>query len=158
MSLPFLENSVTDFLPPRKWCNMCLDKLERFIRPSRIVPILRTRSGPDLYQVILPPRKQLALGRERILIPEFIRVLPTLAVYDVVHSLPLGGVDRDFSTKDERHFSFLSGSFREHKKTHTHTHTHTYTHTHTHTHIYIKQMRWHPCRIHNLLISKGPSS
>ena len=39
-----------------------------------------------------------------------------LDAYGVTHSLPLGGVDRDlFLTEEEtrRHFSYLSGSFRE---------------------------------------------
>ena len=39
-----------------------------------------------------------------------------LAIYDDAHSLPLGAVDWDFPfTEDEtqRHFSFLSGTFRE---------------------------------------------
>ena len=38
-------------------------------------------------------------------------------VYDVAHSLPLGGAGRDFPfTEDEtrRHFSYFSGTFREH--------------------------------------------
>ena len=34
----------------------------------------------------------MTLGRERILIPGFIRSRPTLAVYDVAYFLPLGGV------------------------------------------------------------------
>ena len=58
----------------------------------------------------------LVLGRGRILIPGFIRSPPTLAVYDVANSLPRGGVGRDFPfTEDEtrRHFSYLSGTFRE---------------------------------------------
>ena len=46
----------------------------------------------------------------------FIPSPPTLAVYDVSQSLPLGGAVRDFPfTEDEtqRHFSYLSGTFRE---------------------------------------------
>ena len=41
---------------------------------------------------------------------------PTLAVYDVAHSHTLGDIGRVFSsTEDEtrRHFSYLSGAFRE---------------------------------------------
>ena len=48
---------------------------------------------------------------------EFVfQVPPTLAVYDVVHSLLLCNVGRSFSfTEDEtrRHFSYLSGTLRE---------------------------------------------
>ena len=54
--------------------------------------ILRTRSCPDLYPLIRPPKRPLALGRGRILIPGFVRSPPTLAVQDVAHSLPRGGV------------------------------------------------------------------
>ena len=56
----------------------------------------------------------LALDRGRI--PEFVRSPPTIAVYDVAHSLPLGGIGRGLPfTEDEtrRHFSFLSSTFRE---------------------------------------------
>jgi hypothetical protein len=58
----------------------------------------------------------LTLGRRRIFIPGFLRFPPTLAVYDVAHSLPLGGVIRGFSfTEDEigKHFLYISGTFRE---------------------------------------------
>jgi hypothetical protein len=67
-----------------------------FIRLQGEFPILRTRSCPDLYQPISPSRRLLALAGGGILIPEFIRLSPTLAVYDVGYSLPLGGEDRDF--------------------------------------------------------------
>ena len=73
-------------------------------------------SCPNLYPFIRPPINPLALGRGRILIPGFIRSPPKLAVYDVPHSLLLGGVDMDFPfTEDEtrRHFSYLSGNFGE---------------------------------------------
>ena len=104
-------------------CNKCIitphlhgvDNLW-FIRLQGQFPILRTRSCPDLYPLIRPPRRSLALGRGRILIPGFIRSPPTLAVCEVAHSLPLGGADRVFAfTEDEtrRHFSYLSGTFRE---------------------------------------------
>jgi hypothetical protein len=66
---------------------------------------------PDLYPLISPPRRPLALGRGRILISGFIQPPPILAVY-----LPLGGAGRGFSfTEGEirRHFSYLSGTFRE---------------------------------------------
>ena len=49
----------------------------------------------------------------------FITSPPMLAVYDVVHSLPEGGAGRGFPfTEDEtrRHFSYLSGTFREYLK------------------------------------------
>ena len=36
--------------------------------PSRIVSFLRRRSCPDLYSLIRPPGRPLALGRGRILI------------------------------------------------------------------------------------------
>ena len=83
-----------------------------FIRLQGEFPILRTRSFPDVY----PPGCPLALGRLRILIPGCILSPPTLAVYDVAHSLPLGDTGRDFPfTEDEtwRHFSYLSGTSRE---------------------------------------------
>ena len=77
-------------------------------------PILNTKSCPDLCTLIHPPRRSLALGREWILIPGFIRSSHMLAIYSVAHSLPLGGVDRDYPfTEDEtwRLFSYLSGNF-----------------------------------------------
>ena len=83
----------------------------RFIRLQGQFLILRTRSCLDLYPLIRPPGRPQALGRGRILIPGFIRSLPTLAVYDVSHSLPLGGVGNGFPfTGDEirRRFSYLS--------------------------------------------------
>ena len=55
----------------------------------------------------------MVLGRERILIPELIRSLPTLAVYDVARSHSLGGLDWDFPlTEDEtrKQFSYFSGT------------------------------------------------
>ena len=58
----------------------------------------------------------MALGTGRILIPGFFRSSPTLAVFDVSHFLPLGGVGkRFFFSEDEtrRHFSYLSGTSRE---------------------------------------------
>ena len=79
-------------------------------------PILRTKSCSDFYPLIRPPKRPLALGRGSILIPGFVRSPPTLAVYYVFHSLPRGGVGRVFLfTEDEtrRHFSYLSGTFRE---------------------------------------------
>ena len=59
--------------------------------------MLRTRSCLDLYPLIRPPKRPLALGRGRIRIPGFVRSPPTLAVYDVAHSLPRGGVGRGFT-------------------------------------------------------------
>ena len=64
----------------------------------------------------LPSGRPLALGRGRILIPGFIQSPPTAAIYGVAHPLLLGGVDRGFSFTDnetQRHFSYLSGAFRE---------------------------------------------
>ena len=71
--------------------------------------MISTRSRPPIWP--------LSLGRGRILIPEFIRSAPTLAVCDIAHLLPLGDVDRNFPfTEDEtgRYFSHLSGTFGEH--------------------------------------------
>jgi hypothetical protein len=59
-------------------------------------------SCPDLYPLMCHPSRPLALGRGRILISGFFRSAPSLANYDVVHSLLLAGVDRDFPfTEDE---------------------------------------------------------
>ena len=80
--------------------------------------IVRIRSFPDLYPLIYPPRRSLALDRGRILIPGFIRSPPTLAVYDVAYSPLLGGIGRDFPFTEKetrRHFSYLSGTFREYQ-------------------------------------------
>jgi hypothetical protein len=77
--------------------------------------MLRTRSCADLYLLIHPLGRLLALGRWEILILGFIWFPPMLAIYDIAHSLPLGGVGRFFPfTEDEtqRHFSYLSGTFR----------------------------------------------
>ena len=71
-----------------------------------------------LYSLIRPPRRPFTLGRGRILTPAFIRSPPTLDVCNIAHSLPLEGIDKDFSfTEDDtrRHFSCHSGIFREHK-------------------------------------------
>ena len=60
----------------------------------------------------------MTLGRGIILISEFISSPPTLAVYDVAHSLPLGGVGRDFPfTEDESqsYFSNVSDTSGENK-------------------------------------------
>ena len=84
--------------------------------PSRILCNPKYKKCPDLYLLIRPLRRPLTLVRERILITVFTRSSPKLAICDVVHSLPLGGVDGDFSfTEYEtwRHFSYLPGTFRE---------------------------------------------
>ena len=84
--------------------------------PSRMVSYSKDMKFLWLLPAHLPPGRPLALGRGRILIPGFIRLPLTLAVYDVVHSLPLGGVDRDFPfSEDEtrRRFSYFSGTSRE---------------------------------------------
>ena len=57
--------------------------------------------------------RQLAFGRARILILGFIPFPRTLTIYDIVHFLMLGGVDRDFPfTEDEpqKHSSYLSST------------------------------------------------
>jgi hypothetical protein len=63
--------------------------------PSRIFAHPKERSFPDLYPLIRLYRRPLPLGRERILISGFIQSPPISAIYDLVHSLPLG-VGRDF--------------------------------------------------------------
>jgi len=70
-----------------------------FIRLQGQFPILRTSSYSDLYPLIRPLGRLLALDKGRILIPGFIRSLPMLAVYDVVHSLPLGGAGLSINPK-----------------------------------------------------------
>jgi hypothetical protein len=75
-----------------------------------------TRSCHDLYPLIRPPGRPLALIKGGTHIPGFIWSPPTLAAYDIAHFLPLGGAGRGFLfTEDEarRHFSHLSGTFRE---------------------------------------------
>jgi hypothetical protein len=112
---PFRENNNVIVFPISFHIFMPLANLW-LIHLQGQFPILRTRSCPDLYPLIHPPKRPLTLGRERILIPGFIRSPPTLAVYDVARSLPRGGVGRGFPfTEDEagRHFSYLSGTFRE---------------------------------------------
>ena len=68
-----------------------------FIRLLGYFLIFGIRSCPELYPLILPPKRSLALSRGRILIQGFILPPSTFAVYDVAHSLPLGGVDREIS-------------------------------------------------------------
>ena len=82
-----------------------------FFRLQGQFTFLRT-SFPVLYPLIHP----LILGRERILIPEFIRSPPLLTVYDVAHSLPLGDIDRVFSFPEnvaQRHFLYPFSTFRQ---------------------------------------------
>ena len=74
--------------------------------PSRIVFHPKDKKLPCTLPAL---RRTLALGRGRILIPGFIRSLPTSAACDVSHCLLLGDVDMNFPfTEDEirRHFSF----------------------------------------------------
>ena len=59
------------------------------------IPILRT-SCFDLYPLMCPLIRPLALGRSTILIPGFIRSPSTLADYGVAQSLPLWSAGRDF--------------------------------------------------------------
>ena len=54
------------------------------------------RSCPDLYLLIRPTRRPLAITKWIIFIPGFIRSPPTLAINDIVHSLLLEGVGKDF--------------------------------------------------------------
>ena len=78
--------------------------------------MLKTRSFPDLYPLIRPPRRPLTLGRGRIFIQGSVRSPPKLAVYDVAYSLPLVILVRDSPFTEEKtwkHFSYLSGTFRE---------------------------------------------
>ena len=65
-----------------------------FIRLQEWFIILRTRSCPD--PLIRPLRRPLALGRRKILFPGFIRCPPNISVYNVAHSIPLGGAGRGF--------------------------------------------------------------
>jgi hypothetical protein len=84
-----------------------------FIRLQGYFPILRT-SFTDLYPLIRPPRRPLALNRERIVIPGFIRFPPTLAVFNFSHFIPLGDVHEIFpfiENETRRHFWHLSGTF-----------------------------------------------
>ena len=67
-----------------------------FIRLQGYFSILRARRCSDLYLLIRPPRRVLVFGREIIDISGFIRSPPKSAVY-IAHSLPLGGVGRDFT-------------------------------------------------------------
>ena len=63
--------------------------------PSKIVSHPKGNKLPCLLLAHPPSGNLLALGRGEI-IPGFIRSRLTLAVYDVAHSLPLGGVGRGF--------------------------------------------------------------
>ena len=58
--------------------------------------MLKTRSFPDLYPLIRPPRRPLALGTGRIFIQGSVRSPPKLAVYDIAYCLPLEGAGRKF--------------------------------------------------------------
>ena len=67
--------------------------------PSRTFFHPKDKKLPDLYPLIHPLRRLLALGRGIILILGF---PPTLAIDFVGHSIPLGGVGRSFPfTEDE---------------------------------------------------------
>ena len=61
-----------------------------FIRLQGYFPILWTRSFTDIYPLIRPPRRLLALDRGIIRIPGFIRSPISLAVYGVAQYLLLG--------------------------------------------------------------------
>ena len=103
---PFRENGNVVIVPfPFHIC-MPLANLW-LIRLQGQFPIRRT-SSHDLYPLIRPPKRPLALGRGRMFMPGFVRSPPTLAVYNVAHSLPRGGVGRGFpftEYKTRRHFT-----------------------------------------------------
>ena len=80
--LPFPFHIVIPFV--RMW----------FVRIWGYFPILMTSSFPDLYPLIRPHIRSLALCRGRILIPGFVQSPHRLAVYGVAHYLPLGGIFR----------------------------------------------------------------
>ena len=67
-----------------------------FIRLQGYFPIPRTKSCLDPYPLIRHPRRPLVLNRGRILFPGFILSSPQLAVNDIAHSLPLGGIGWGF--------------------------------------------------------------
>ena len=102
ISSPFRENNTASFPHLMPLANLWI--------------ILRTRSFPDLYPLVRSSRRPFVFGRGRILVLEFMRSPATLAIYGIAHSIPLGGVDRDFPfTEDEtqRNFLYLSCTFRE---------------------------------------------
>ena len=112
---PFRENNNVVVFPILFHIFMPLANLW-LIRLQGQFPILRIISYPDLYPLNRPPKRSLALGRGRILIPGFIWPPPMLAANDVAHCLPLGGVGRGFPFTEEetrRYFSYLSGTFKE---------------------------------------------
>ena len=82
--------------------------------PSKIVSHPKDKKLPWLLPAHLPSGKVIGTCRGGILIPGFIRSPPMLVVYDVAHSLSLGGVGRDFPFWgwDPRHISYLSSNFR----------------------------------------------
>ena len=49
-------------------------------------------SKNEIYLLLRPPKRQLSLGRGRILIPGFTKSTPMIVVYDVAYCLPLGDV------------------------------------------------------------------
>ena len=65
---------------------------------------------PEHDPLIRPPKRPLALGREIILIPGFFRLPPTLAVYDVAHSLPRGDVGDVIMEEGRSAFKILTGT------------------------------------------------
>ena len=112
---PFRENNNVVVFPILFHIFMPLANLW-LIRLQGQFPILRIISYPDLYPLNRPPKRSLALGRGRILIPGFICPPPKFAANDVAHCLPLGGVGRGFPFTEEEarsHFSYFSGTFRE---------------------------------------------
>ena len=111
--LPWCEISS-----PFKETNPHLHAVGQFMvhPPSRIISHPKGKKFPWPLPAYSSSEKALALGVGRILIPRFIQSPPNLAVYWVAHFLPLGGVDRDFpfiESEDWRHFSYISGTFRE---------------------------------------------
>ena len=107
---PFRENNNVVVFPFPFNIFMPLTNLW-FIHLQGYFPILRTKSCPDLYPLIRTAGRSLVPSRGRILILEFIWSPPTLAVYDVAHSLPLRGPGKCIpftEDKTQRHSSYLS--------------------------------------------------
>ena len=68
---------------------------------------LRTRSYPSLYTLIRLPRRPLALGRGRNLFQGFIPFPPTLPLYEVAHSVPLGSVGNGYPFIEDVHLRYI---------------------------------------------------
>jgi hypothetical protein len=84
---PFRENNNALVFPIPFHIFMSLANLW-LIRIQGQFPILRTRVALNSTRSSALWKARLALGRWIILIPGFVQSPPTLAVYDVAHSLP----------------------------------------------------------------------